>query len=89
MAKALEVQLSDDSLLVFDGTILEVFAGGVQMRVHVRGLEGMEIKEGRTSMGRQLEIKNRFGSDAGLSYDQECLPELREFTDQVLAAAQG
>ena len=85
MANALEVQPKDDSLIVFDGTILEVFAGGAQSRIHVRGLEGMEITEG---FGHSLRIKNRFGSDVGVSYDKERLPELRQFTDQVLAAIQ-
>lgn len=85
MVDSLEVQPSDDSLIVFDGTILEVFAGGVQSRIHVRGLEGMEITEG---FGRHLMIKNRFGSDSGVSYDKERLPEVRQFTDQVLAAVQ-
>ena len=83
MPNVLEVQPRDNSLIVFDGTILEVFAGGVQIRIHARGLEGIEITEG---FGRSLMIKNRFGPDAGVAYDKDRLPELRRFIDQVLAA---
>jgi hypothetical protein len=31
-------------------------------------------------------IKNRFGTDVGINYDEERLPEVREFVDQVLGS---
>jgi hypothetical protein len=79
----LEIQPTDDSLMRFDGTILEVFAGSVSSRFHIKGIDDIEVTEGR---GRGIMIKNRFGTDVGINYDEERLPEVREFVDQVLGS---
>ena len=83
MAERLEFQPKDDSLLIFDGTVLEVFAGSVSGRFHIRGIKEIEVSEG---FGRNMMIKNRFGTDVGLSYDKDRVDEVREFAEQVLAA---
>ena len=82
MAEIEEFQPTDDSLLRFDGTVLEVFAGSVSGRFHVRGIEDLQVSEG---FGKSLMIKNRFGSDTGLSYDKGRLLELQEFAERVMA----
>lgn len=83
MAEQLEFQPKDDTLLIFDGTILEVFAGSVSGRFHIKGITGIEVSEG---FGRNMMIKNKFGSDVGLSYDKDRADEVREFAERVLAA---
>jgi hypothetical protein len=87
MAEPLEIHPTDDSMMIFDGTILEIFAGSVSSRFHVKGIEDIEIKE--KGMARGIMVKNRFGSDVGIGYDKEKLPEVREFVDRVLGEAQG
>jgi len=73
-------------MVTWDGTILEFFAGGVSGRFHAKGIADIEVTEG---FGRNIMITNRFGSDVGLSYDKKRLAEVREFFDQVLAAARS
>ena len=86
MAERVEFQPKDDAMMTFDGTILEIFAGGVSGRFHIKGIEAIEIIE--KGLRRGITITNRFGSDVGIGFDKERLPEVREFVDRVLAAAQ-
>ena len=86
MAERIEFQPSDDEMVTWDGTILEVFAGSVSSRFHIKGIADIEITEG---FGRGILIKNRFGTDVGIGYDKDRLTEVRQFFDQVLAAAQS
>ena len=81
----LQIQLSKKSMIVFDGAVLEVFGMSDAVRVHIQGLERVEVKEGRT--GGFL-ITNRFGSDYGVSFDKERLPELQEFAARINEAAE-
>jgi hypothetical protein len=83
VAEPIEIQPTDDSLVVFDGTILEVFAGSVSSRFHIKGIDDIQITEG---WGRSVMIKNRFGTDVGISYDEERLPDIQAFVDQVLGS---
>ena len=87
MAELLEFQPTDDSMMIFDGTILEILAGGISERFHVKGIEDVEIIE--KGLRKGITVTNRFGSDVGITYDKERLPEVREFVDRVLAEAQG
>ena len=86
MADYVDLQPSDDSLITFDGSILEVFAGSVSGRFHAKGIEDIEVS---TGFGRNIMVKNRFGSDVGLGYDKERLPEIEEFVARVLAAVRS
>jgi hypothetical protein len=78
----IELQPTDDSLVTWDGTILEVFAGSVSSRFHAKGISDLHINEG---FGRGVIVKNRFGTDVGFNYDKDRLAEVREFADRVLA----
>jgi fatty acid/phospholipid biosynthesis enzyme len=86
VTERIDLQPSADSMLTWDGTVLEIFAGSVSGRFHIKGIADIEVSEG---FGRNIMIKNRFGSDVGISYDKERLAEVREFLDQVLAAARS
>ena len=93
MADLLEIEPTDDSLMAFDGRILEIFfragnvPGRVSARFHVNGIEAIEITEG---WGRSIRVKYRFGSnEGGIAYEKDRLPEVREFADRVMAAAQA
>ncbi|MGH2956506.1 MAG: hypothetical protein ACRDL6_05880 [Solirubrobacterales bacterium] len=86
MAEPIEFQPSDDSMMIWDGRILEIFAGSVSSRFHARGISDIEVTEG---WGKSIMVKNRFGTDVGIGYDKEKLPEVREFVDRVLAKVQA
>ncbi|MEX2193855.1 MAG: hypothetical protein WD844_01090 [Thermoleophilaceae bacterium] len=84
MDQKLEVRPTGKTLLVFDGEVLEAFAGGASSRIHAKGIEGVEVKDGR---GSGIRIAYRFGPDLGISCDRERVAELQRFADHVLAAA--
>ena len=85
MPEPIEFQPKDDSMMTWDGRILEIFAGSVSSRFHAKGIADIEIKE--KGMARGITVENRFGTDVGIGFDKEKLPEVREFVDRVLAEA--
>ena len=78
-----------DSLLVFDGRVLEVFGfrGSESLRFHVRNVE-IEFQEPDRKGRRWLKIKPASRGSGGCMFElkPEDLPQVEPFVDRVLAA---
>lgn len=78
-----------DSLLVFDGRVLEVFgfSGSESLRFHVRNME-IELKEPDRKGRRWLRIKPASSGSGGCMFElkPEDRPQVEPFIDRVLAA---
>lgn len=85
MADVEEFQPADDSLVTWDGTILEIFQSQASYRYHARGIEEMHINDGRIARG--VLVKNRFGSDGAFNFDKDRLADVRAFCDRVMTVA--
>ena len=78
-----------DSLLAFDGRVLEVFgfASSESLRFHVRNVE-IELQDPDRKGRRWLRIKPAGRGSGGCMFElePEDLPQVEPFIDRVLAA---
>jgi hypothetical protein len=84
VADDLEFEPKEDSLIIFDGKFLYLFANNWESQlIPARGVTDIKVMKG---MGRSILVENRLGSSTGLSYDKEKEAEVEAFVERLKGA---